>query len=83
MSSKSKGFGPGGVSRPGRIRPVISAQTGKPLLCTWDDCHRIGDKRIQIRVPKPEGEPGFSIFVFCSDIHRQMFYIRSTQHPEG
>lgn len=55
---------------------------GVPLMCTWDDCERDGDDRIQIKVPKSNGEPGYTIFIFCTEGHRQMFYDRSKQRQD-
>lgn len=54
---------------------VLSHDTGRWILCAWDDCERQGyeNHKVQINEAKPGFPPKIIKFVFCSDGHRQYF----------
>ena len=56
-------------------KKVLSHNTGRHLLCCWDDCEDSGydNYRVQINDAAPGYEPKIVKFVFCSEGHRQYF----------
>lgn len=56
-------------------KKVLSIDTGRHLLCCWDDCERPGYDSNQVRInDAAQGfEPKIVKFVFCSEGHRQYF----------
>lgn len=57
------------TGRPVRVR---SRRSPDGILCLWDECDRLADARIDIRIPHetPRWEGERVIYVFCSENHR-------------
>lgn len=53
---------------------VRSRRSPDGILCLWDDCDKLGDAHIDIRIPHetPRWDGERVIYVYCSENHRLM-----------
>lgn len=64
-------------------RRVTNLLTGRTIPCVYGDCFNPGDDKINIATPveQPEFPGQLRIYIFCSELHRDLWAQQMAGNP--